>query len=328
MKLKQLFTLGLVFAFVGITHAADILKVQDVEIAAGESVSLNIELTNTTTNLMGWQCDISLPEGLSLALKNNGRPAAMLGERFSMTEHTISSNHLANGDYRFIATSLDGDAISGISGTLFTVTLQADASITSGTKTGIVKNIEFNTQDNQKLLLDNVIITVTIPGDEVQKCATPTISYSKGVLTFNCETEGAECQSFITDPDISPYSGNKVMLSVTYYITVYATKDGYENSDEATASLCWIDVEPRTEGLQEDAVTEVKALPVLIQSQGGTITIQGAAEGTPIAIYDTSGKEYGSATSERDRTTIPTSLQPGTIAIVKIGEKAIKVAIK
>ena len=31
---------------------------------------------------------------------------------------------------------------------------------------------------------------------------------------------------------------------------------------------------------------------------------------------------------ERERTTIQTSLQPGTIAVVKIGEKAIKVAIK
>ena len=49
---------------------------------------------------------------------------------------------------------------------------------------------------------------------------------------------------------------------------------------------------------------------------------------TPIAIYSVDGKEYGSALSEKDRTTIPTSLQPGTIAIVKIGEKSIRVAIK
>lgn len=172
MKMKRLFILGVVLVSASITHAADILKVQDVEMAPGESVTLNIELNNTTTNLMGWQCDISLPEGLTLELKDNGKPAATLGDRFSTTEHTISSNRLSNGDYRFIATSIDGEAIPGTSGTLFTVTLKADASLTIGTKlTGTIKNVEFNTQDNHKLIFDEVKFSVVmddisvIPGD-------------------------------------------------------------------------------------------------------------------------------------------------------------------
>ena len=165
MKQKRLFILGLVLAFAGITHAADILKVQDVEIAAGESVTLNIELNNTTTNLMGWQCDISLPEGLTLELKANGKPKGTLGERFATTEHSISSTVLANGDYRFIVTSMDGETIPGTSGTLFTVTLKADASLAAGTKlSGVVKNIEFNTKDNQKLAFSDVPFAVTISG--------------------------------------------------------------------------------------------------------------------------------------------------------------------
>lgn len=105
------------------------LKVQGVEVAPGGSVTLSVELDNETTNLMGWQYDIVLPEGLTLALKNNGKPIAVLGERFSTTEHTITASRLANGAYRFIATSMDGEAIPGTSGTLFTVTLQADASL-------------------------------------------------------------------------------------------------------------------------------------------------------------------------------------------------------
>ena len=166
MRLRRLFILGLVLAIAGITQAADILKVQDVEVAAGESVTLNIELTNTTTNLMGWQCDISLPEGLTLELKANGKPKGTLGERFATTEHTISSTVLANGSYRFIATSMDGETIPGTSGTLFTVTLKADASLAAGTKlSGAVKNIEFNTKDNQKLTFSDVSFGVTISGE-------------------------------------------------------------------------------------------------------------------------------------------------------------------
>ena len=177
----------------------------------------------------------------------------------------------------------------------------------------------------------DVTVTGSFTQDISDKCATPTISYSYGKLTFNSDTEDVVFHSTITDTDITSYLSKDVELGVTYTITVYATKEGYNDSDVATATLCWIDVEPATEGIVKDEtteVTEVKALPVLIQTQGGNITIQGAAEGTPIAIYDTSGKQYGSATSEKDRTTISTSLQPGTVAIVKIGEKSVKVVIK
>ena len=133
MKYKLFFLLGLMFASVNIVQAANTLKVQSVQITPGGNIPLNIELENTTGNLMGWQCDIVLPKGLSLALKANGKPAATLGSRFSTTEHTISTNVLSNGAYRFIATSMDGEAIPGSSGPLFSVTLQADASLALGT---------------------------------------------------------------------------------------------------------------------------------------------------------------------------------------------------
>ena len=177
----------------------------------------------------------------------------------------------------------------------------------------------------------DVTVTGSFTKDKLGKCATPTISYVDGEVTFNSETEGVTFiyDTDIEDEDITGGIGNKIQFSVTYHISVYAQKEDYYDSEVATATLCWIDVEPRTEGIvNEDAVTEVKALPVLIQTQGGNITIQGAAEGTPIAVYDTSGKQYGSALSEKDCTTISTTLQPGTIAIVKIGEKSLKIVMR
>ncbi len=69
------------------------------------------------------------------------------------------------------------------------------------------------------------------------KCATPTISYVDGKLTFSCATEGATCQYSITDTDIKAGSGNEVQLTTTYKVTVYATKAGYENSDVATKDI-------------------------------------------------------------------------------------------
>ena len=177
--------------------------------------------------------------------------------------------------------------------------------------------------------LFGTIKTTTGDTPEPKKCATPTISYKNGQLSFESETEGVEFKASIRDTDIKDYSASFINLSATYAITVYATKAGYENSEVATGTLCWIDVAPQTEGIvNEDAVMEVKAMPVLIQSQGGTISIQGATEGTPIAVYDIEGKQYGNTIAEKDRATITTSLRPGSIAVVKIGEKAVKVLLK
>ena len=64
---------------------------------------------------------------------------------------------------------------------------------------------------------------------ETQKCEKPTISYENGKLTFSSATDGAVCQYFITDTDIKAGSGNEVQLGVTYNISVFAAKAGYEN---------------------------------------------------------------------------------------------------
>ena len=171
------------------------------------------------------------------------------------------------------------------------------------------------------------------PGGEtpqIQKCATPTISYQNGKLTFGCATEGATCQYSISDTDIKTGSGNEVQLNVTYNISVYATKEGYENSETATATLCWIDAEPWAEGTKEaeDNVTEVKAIPILIQTEGNIISVQGAAEGTDISVYNTAGIILNSAIAKNGITTLNTTLQSGSTAIVKIGEKSVKVLVK
>ena len=174
----------------------------------------------------------------------------------------------------------------------------------------------------------NVTVTGTFT-KIIIKCATPTISYANGKLTFNCETEDVNFNYNITDTDIKSGVSNEVDLTVTYHISVYATKEDFEDSEVATGTLCWIDQQPSTEGIvNEDAVTEVKALPVLIQSNRGIITVQGANEGTEIMVYSVNGMKLGSAIATQGLATISTSLQPGSTAIVKIGEKAIKVLIK
>ena len=161
-----------------------------------------------------------------------------------------------------------------------------------------------------------------------KKCAKPTIGYSNGKLSFHCDTEGVTFRSNITDSDITSYNSNEVQLTVTYHISAYATKSGYEDSETATATLCWIDVEPRTEGIDGTTSTkEIKANPVLIQSENGRIFVSGANDGTAISVYSTDGLLVGSAVIRSSQAIVNTSLRSGSIAIVKIGEKTVKVRL-
>ena len=60
----------------------------------------------------------------------------------------------------------------------------------------------------------------------------------------------------------------------------------------------------------------------------GQVTVNGASDGTSISIYNANGVLLGAAISCNGNATIDTSLQAGNVAIVKVGEKSVKVIAK
>ena len=67
---------------------------------------------------------------------------------------------------------------------------------------------------------------------------------------------------------------------------------------------------------------------VLIQGEGGTIKVHGCNDGEQVSVYSINGTKAGSAVSENGSASINTALQPGNVAIVKIGEKSVKIIMK
>ena len=171
------------------------------------------------------------------------------------------------------------------------------------------------------------IIALTAEEYNRKKCEKPTISYVNGQLSFASETEGAEFVTDITDSDIKRYYDANIQLTANYTISVYATKAGYDNSDIATATLCWIDVEPKTEG-DINGIAQVAARAVLIQAAGGVINVQGCDDGEQVGVYSINGSQVGTAVSQNGAATVNTTLKPGSVAIIKVGEKSIKVVAR
>ena len=77
----------------------------------------------------------------------------------------------------------------------------------------------------------------TPPPTPTTKCATPVISYSGGKIEFTCATDGVDFVSSVTSADVNSYTGSTINLTLKFAVSVYATKAGLDNSDEATKDI-------------------------------------------------------------------------------------------
>ena len=171
----------------------------------------------------------------------------------------------------------------------------------------------------------DVTVTGTFSNDRT--CAKPTITYEDGELVFTCTTPGATCISTITVDDAGTLVGNRRSITATYFIKVYAMAKGYEDSPMTMALLCWMDDNSMPVNIEEVEMAEVKARPVLIQNQGSTLLLNGVKADTPVNVYDLNGRLMGSGTAMDGTTRISTKLTSGQVAIVRMGERSVKVKL-
>lgn len=74
-------------------------------------------------------------------------------------------------------------------------------------------------------------------GEGPLKCETPKITYAGDKVSFSCDTEGVKYIYRITGSDMKAGNGSEVGLQKKYTISVYATKDGYVDSDVAKSTI-------------------------------------------------------------------------------------------
>ena len=159
---------------------------------------------------------------------------------------------------------------------------------------------------------------------EVEKCATPVVTYAEGKLSFSCDTEGAEFVTNVVAEDAKKYYDAEIELSATYNIEVFVTKANCENSDTVNVVLVWVE---NGDVNEDTGVISVPAAPVLVQGNGGVLSVSGVAKGTDVVVYTISGTEVTRSTATNGTATISTGLQSGTIVVVKFGNKSVKLKI-
>ena len=158
-----------------------------------------------------------------------------------------------------------------------------------------------------------------------EKCATPIISYENGKVKLTCDTEGAVVKTKLDIENDMAYESLEFDLIPTYTLTAYATKEQYDDSEVATLTLCWIPCDGQH---MTTEITSIPSKPVLIQSQGGTITLSGLADDIEVAAYDLAGELLDATTATGDTATLTTNLNQGDVVILKIGNNSIKIVVK
>ena len=159
--------------------------VADQTAFAGTTVNVPVEMNNNET-ITAFQCDVYLPDGLSLTVVEDEYDITFAGRE--TRTHTLSSRMQADGSIRIVAFSSKNTAFTGNSGALFNLPIILPDNVTSYQVE--IKNIYVVDTDNMELRLADVAFNISavnlVAGDanEDKKVsvadATTTVSYILG----------------------------------------------------------------------------------------------------------------------------------------------------
>ena len=107
------------------------LAIQPLDIKAGETKTMTIDLNNPNEELTLVQFDLHLPKGLSIKTAGGDLDIDMC-DRTNWRKHSLEANEVDGGAYRFLLYSSSNTLISGTEGGIITVNLVADNTFAGG----------------------------------------------------------------------------------------------------------------------------------------------------------------------------------------------------
>lgn len=115
------------------------LTVTDMTQCSGGRGVLNVLLSDEET-IMGFQFDLQLPDGVTVAESEGKLLATLTGN--AINTHSISSSKVSDGLYRFIVTPQGSRAISNASGDGMTISIDVADDVATGVYDMTIKDIE------------------------------------------------------------------------------------------------------------------------------------------------------------------------------------------
>lgn len=145
-----------------VVTTSDELSVDDITLVAGTTATIAINLNNITTDYTGYQFDIVLPEGFSVALNPRGKLDYAKGDRYEDDSQQLSMESLGNNTYRVLSFSMSNGLIEGNEGAIMTFTVQSESGLAEGEYTATLKDIVFTESDGTQCEMADATFKLTI----------------------------------------------------------------------------------------------------------------------------------------------------------------------
>ena len=297
MKANRLTVImAVLFVMVG-NIFADNLTVESVTMSAGETKQISIVLNNPDRKYAAFQFDLVLPDGITIIKNSNGKlMVSLVADRID--DHTLNVSEMGDNTYRLLSFSLSNTEFYDTSGALLNITLKADANISSGNKTAMLKSQVFTAKNGTQ--------------------------YKWNDLSFNIQIKAAVIPEVMADNKSREYGENNPTLTYTASaelngvpsLTTSATKTSPVGDYEIVVGRGSIQGDYKS---KNGKLTVTKA-PLTISAENYTIK-QGDPLPTFVAKY--SGFKESVLSQKPKFSTLATSnSSPGTYQITVYGASA------
>ena len=147
-----------------VISTSDRLTVSDVSGYFGMTASVAIGLANGSSDLVAYQFDLTLPEGITLAKSEKGVFLATKTNRYEDDSHSLSVSLLEGNTYRFICYSASSSKISGSEGALLNAIVTIDAEIVADKYEAQIANAIFTKVDGSQIRVGDTAFTIEVKG--------------------------------------------------------------------------------------------------------------------------------------------------------------------
>lgn len=148
------------FAADNVTRLSNVLYVQEQTVGVGSEATLTVWMKNDI-NAVGFQFDLCLPDGITLATSPDASVAS--GFIVNGNRHTLSAANMKSGDCRVLCYSLQNSTFQSASGSVAEVTVKVASTLPAGKYPVVLKNVELtDASGTTTRKLETVTTTLTV----------------------------------------------------------------------------------------------------------------------------------------------------------------------
>ena len=238
---------------------AQTISIGDITMRSGETKVVSINLENTQSNIVAFQMDLTLPDGVTI-----NKAECALGSRITDADQKLVIGKQPDGSIRLTSTSFALTPIAGTSGEIVKLSLTAANDAKGGAAS--LSNIKLATNDSQRLTPEDssfkigvtYTLTYLVNGEEYK---TTEVEYGSAITPEKEPTqEGYTFSGWSEIPETMPAKDVIVEGSFSinsYKLTYLVDGEEYKTTEVEYGSAITPEKEPTQEGYTFSGWSEI-----------------------------------------------------------------------